>query len=135
MSASETPSFDEPHLSADFAARVLRRADNVIARRRHARRTMAAAALLAVASVAAFSGLRTSPASRAAPSISAPENLADVDAAWMSASSDNENADALDYLFPDATPVASFADQYAAADYDDNADSDAQESEVDGDAG
>jgi hypothetical protein len=135
MSVSDTPSFDEPHLSADFAARVLRRADNVIARKRQARRAMAAAALLAVVSVAAFSGLRTSPASRATPSITAPENLADVDAAWMSASSDNENADALDYLFPDAAPLASFADQYATASYDDNADGDAQESEVDGDAG
>jgi hypothetical protein len=131
MTASEIPSRGEPQLSSDFAARVIRRADRVVARQRQARHAIAATAVVVIAIAATYSGLHVSPAPKVPPPAAATDSFADADAGWLSASGQTEDADALDYLFPDAAPMASFADQYAAASYDDGTDSDSQDAESD----
>jgi hypothetical protein len=129
MSTTDTRWHDEPLLSPDFAARVLRRADTIRTRRRRLRGAMTAAAgALLVALVVGPRIVRT-PAPNgagalAANSSSGSDFLAEFDAArgssggnWSSALAGNSNgdADALNYLLPDAAPLARFANEYSAA--------------------
>lgn len=117
----------EPRLSADFAARVLDRADAIRARRRRMQiATAAAAGALLVALIAgprvAPTPTREIPGAATASSGSGADFLADFNAErgsssgdFTSASGRAEDADALTYLFPDAAPLARFADEYSGA--------------------
>ena len=129
MNSTETRLPEAPQLSPDFAARVIQRADIILARRRQARRVIAAAVTASV--IAVVIGLRVSPApprAHLAPlasySESDPDFLADFDtgwssssSAWSSGSSQDEQGDALNYLFPDAASLARFINQYSASTY------------------
>jgi len=105
MTSIEMP---EPRLSADFASRVLLKADRVAARRHGARRLLAAAGTLSFSVIAILSWHEFAPLTgRSAPR---PEPFP---VATSSASNPAEDAVALSYLFPDAAPVERFAAQYS----------------------
>ena len=126
MNTSDTRWPDQRHLNADFAARVLRRADTIRARRRRVQSAMAAAA--AVLLVVLFVGPRVAPTATSELSVRTAadfdpgfDSLSIFDAAlssssggWSLDSAPDQNADALTYLFPDAAPLARFVDEYSA---------------------
>jgi hypothetical protein len=102
----------DPVLGADFAERVLARADVVIARQRLVRRVAGGGAALAFVSVAVvswlmMSGMVQSPAPR-----SGSQTLASLDA---TTNTQADESDALSDLFPDAGSVARFATEYSDA--------------------
>lgn len=99
-----------PELGADFAGRVLRTADGIVARRRGAAAGAVSIALLALVSWVALTRAEGPPQPKG-------PNLAAVDAPQ------DDRTAALAYLFPDAQPVARFAADYSD-DADDTADSD-----------
>ena len=106
LNASEVT---EPRLSTDFAARVLRRADVVRARRRQFGRIAAVCAVVSF-SAAAIATYRIAPwhaqdgaTARAEPQLIAVE---------LPGTRSGETS-VLDFLFPDAAPVARFAAQYS----------------------
>ena len=122
---THTPWPDEPHLSADFAARVLHQVDKVRTRRRRVQFAMAAAAgallvALIVGPRPAPTPTREVPGTIAANSGSGTDVLADAEWGLLSGDStstpgQDAGADALGYLFPDAAPLARFVDEYSAA--------------------
>ena len=98
----------EPVLSADFAQSVLIKADGIVARRR---RVAAGVMSVALVSVAAWAGLSLT---RSAPT-RPPVYTASADTQGIT----DERQDALAVLFPDAAPVARFAEeQNSSADPD-----------------
>jgi hypothetical protein len=104
----------DPVLSADFAERVLARADVVIKRRRLVRRLTGGAAGFVFVSVAVLSwgmmsGMMRSPASRPAS-----QSVASSDA---NPTAQTDEQDALSDFFPDAGSVARFASEYSDATY------------------
>jgi len=101
-----------PVLSADFAERVLARADLVISKRRRVRRVAGGIAALAFASVAAVSWIAMSGAVQAP--ISHPQSNSIARNSTME-EVQAEETDALADLFPDAAPVARFATEYSDA--------------------
>ena len=106
MNANEIPDF-----GPDFAERVLTKADGIVARRRH---VAAGAFSFALVAVVAWVAVTRS----AVPSkTTVPDPVARGFA--VTASAQDDQTDALAYLFPDATPVARFA----ATDPDEAADS------------
>jgi len=98
-----------PRLSADFAARVLQRVDVVRARRRQIWR-VAAVCIVISFSAAAIGTYEVAPwpAQGGAAARTEPQLVA-VD---ESANQSGETG-VLDFLFPDAAPVARFATQYS----------------------
>jgi hypothetical protein len=103
----------EPVLSADFAERVLARADVVIAGRRRVRHIVGGIAALgfvsfAVVSWAMMSGMTQSPAMRGGSQTIALAGAQDQ--------AQTDEPDALSDLFPDAASVASFASEYDTSD-------------------
>jgi hypothetical protein len=98
----------EPRFSPDFAARVLREAEAVLARRRTFRNLVAGGTLVALAAVGTITwvsysapngfGPRPEPAYAWAP-----------DTSQVSSAEQSDQPDALAYLFPDAASVARFA--------------------------
>jgi hypothetical protein len=103
----------EPVLSADFAERVLARADVVIAGRRRVRHIVGGIAALGFVSIAVvswsmMSGMTPSPAMRGGS-----QNIA---LAGAQDQAQTDEPDALSDLFPDAASVASFASEYDTSD-------------------
>lgn len=102
----------EPRLGPNFARGVLERADVIIARRRRIRQ----AAGVAGASIVAVLGLlvaRSQMTDVKAPGTSPTEITARADDATIESLAATERQDALGFMFPDAVPVARFADSYA----------------------
>jgi hypothetical protein len=102
---------NEPVLSADFAERVLARADVVIVKRRRFRRALGAVVAVTFVSAAAASwvvtsGFRQPAVPRQARSVVIPNAATEAQA---------DETDALSDLFPDAESVASFATEYSSA--------------------
>lgn len=102
-------------LSADFAAKVLARADVAIAARRRFRQIVliAATASLAIASgsgmlYSVFRQSTSNPAAHAAEVVRADNRSAP-------ALTENEEAQAVRSLFPDASPLAHFVQSYSAS--------------------
>jgi hypothetical protein len=108
-------SFDATHdpvLSADFAERVLARADVVVSRRRRAYRVVGGTAALAFVSVAivswlSVSGMMQPPAPRVVSQSAA--------LAGLQEEAQSGTPDVMDDLFPDAASLASFDSQYSDA--------------------
>ncbi|HEX4080209.1 MAG TPA: hypothetical protein VHX61_15210 [Rhizomicrobium sp.] len=98
----------EPRLSADFASRVLRRADLLKARRRRTWRIATVGAVVSFAAVVAAYEVVPSNAPVATAARPGPLHVA----ASAPANQSGET-DVLDFLFPDAAPVARFAAQYS----------------------
>jgi hypothetical protein len=109
MNANET---NNPVLRADFAERVLERADVLIARRRLIGRAIAGVAVPAFASVAILSWMAMYDVSRQPPGRAASNQIALADSL---ADTQPDETDALGDLFPDAAPVAQFATEYSEA--------------------
>jgi hypothetical protein len=109
MNANET---NNPVLRADFAERVLERADILIARRRLVGRTIAGVAVPLLASVAILSWMAMYDVPRPQPVRAASNQIA---LAGVQADTQSDETDALDDLFPDAAPVAQFATEYSDA--------------------
>lgn len=102
---------NDPILSADFAERVLARADVLVARRTRIRRVIAGGAVLSFATIAAISWAAMSGAWQPAQK-SAPQSVA---LSSMPARVQSSEPDPLSDLFPDAAPVARFAAEYSDA--------------------
>ncbi len=98
----------DPVLSADFAERVLARADNLIVRNRRVRRVAALSLVsAAVISWAVMSGVSQ---------LSAPHPAAQsIASSGASAEAQADETDALSDFFPDAGPVVRFATEYSDA--------------------
>jgi hypothetical protein len=94
----------------DFAARVLDEADAIAGRRR---RQGAAVAMAAVA-LAGLGLWGMQPAREAAPRVSAPATQVARNGE-LPAADETAQADPLQWMFPDAEPVAQFADTYTDA--------------------
>jgi hypothetical protein len=106
----------EPPLAADFAARVLDRADRIRNGQKRIRRTMGGLAAASCASLAVvwmvFAG---------APQTRRPGPVP-LTAARVLPAGETDEADALDDFFPDAGSVARFAAQYSEETDDADAD-------------
>jgi hypothetical protein len=103
---------NDPVLGADFAERVLARADIVVSRRRRVHRVTGGFAALAFVSVAAISwfampGGMQSPAPRA--------DSQSVALAGLQEDAQADEPDVMTDFFPDAVSIASFETQYSAA--------------------
>jgi hypothetical protein len=103
---------NEPVLSADFAERVLARADGVMVRRRRIRRVLGVVVAVTVVSAAAASWVVTSGFRQPAISRQASRSVVIPNAATEAQA---DETDALSDLFPDAESVASFATEYSSA--------------------
>jgi hypothetical protein len=103
---------NEPALSADFAERVLARADVVIVKRRRFRRALGAVAAVTFVSAAAASWVVTSGFRQPAIPRQASRSVVIPNAATEAQA---DETDALSDLFPDAESVASFATDYSSA--------------------
>jgi hypothetical protein len=104
-------SFDDVHLSRDFAARVLAQAGTISRRRRQWWTAGVTTATVAGAVIAALWGIpspRQFVQSPAAP-------VAQIPDADEFASANEAGTDPLQWMFPDAVPVAQFAGRYSAA--------------------
>jgi hypothetical protein len=104
-------SFDttnNPVLSADFAERVLARADVVVSRRRRVHRVTGGFAALAFVSVAAISWLAMSGMMQSTPPRQDSQFVALAD-------TQADEPDVLTDFFPDAASIASFETQYSDA--------------------
>lgn len=102
---------NDPFLSADFAERVLARADVLVARRTRIRRVMAGTAVLSFAIIAAISWAVMSGAWQ--PAQQPVRQFAALSIAPAEIQFDEP--DALADFFPDAAPVARFATEYSDA--------------------
>jgi hypothetical protein len=102
-------SSDELHFSPDFATQVLAQAEAVAGRRRKLRN----AGITVAATGAAIAVLWSIPSSReVSPRPAAVAQIADAD---EFAFAGEGGSDPLQWMFPDARPVAQFADQYSTA--------------------
>lgn len=114
MNQNESTPF-EPRLSPEFAARVLRQADLLIAGRRRLRRAIAGCTAVSILTIATVMGLRAvrpaNPGSQSPPSIAE----AALGSGDLLPSGQIDQGDALSYLFPDAAPLARFDATYSAA--------------------
>jgi hypothetical protein len=102
----------EPHFGADFAARVLNEADRILAKRR--RHRWAGLAGIAGAGLAFLLWANFPIVRPDAPRTVAMQRFDDLPREALTGQTDQPEA--LDYLFPDAAPVARFAEQYSEAD-------------------
>ena len=100
----------DPVFSADFAERVLARADGLIARNRRVRRVTGGGAALCVVSAAVVSWVVMSRASQSPPQRPASQSVAVSD---TTVEAQADETDALSDLFPDAASVARFATEYS----------------------
>jgi hypothetical protein len=105
---------NEPVLSADFAERVLARADVTIARRRVARRVMFGFVAFSLVSAGVISWAAMSGSRQLIVPQPAAQAVASLDA---TTEAQTDEPDALSALFPDAAPVARFAVEYSDATY------------------
>ena len=98
----------------DFAARVLDKVDAIVVRRRRTRGAFAAASVVVIAGLVAFSMWPAGPApssgSERIPRQVAGNGLGEN---YFARSAQMEP---LDYMFPDAAPLAQFLDQYGGSD-------------------
>jgi len=94
---------------SDFAARVLDEADIIAARRRRTRRTIAPMA--AVAGIVAFAVWQMRPAEEAGP---IPREVARADSGSMPGLR-SARMEPLDFLFPEAAPLARFSDRFSGS--------------------
>ncbi|HEY2445481.1 MAG TPA: hypothetical protein VGI20_07065 [Rhizomicrobium sp.] len=109
MNPIQTHSTEAP-LSAGFATRVLRKADVEIARRRIRRIVAGSMGVLAIAVISTGAALfSTRIAPPQGPVVAEASNLEGP------AARADDRADPLDYLLPDAAPLAQFAVQYSDA--------------------
>lgn len=101
----------EAPLSAGFATRVLRKADVEIARRRNRRIVVGSVGVLAIAIISTGTALFST---RMAPP---PREAVVAEASNLEgpAARADDRTDPLDYLLPDAAPLAQFAVQYSDA--------------------
>lgn len=100
----------EPRLSPDFVARVLDEADRIGANRRRGRRWGALAGVAGI-SLGVLVWANLPPGRPDAPRTAGMQRFEDVARAAPGGRTDEP--DALDDLFPDAVPVARFAEQYS----------------------
>lgn len=101
----------DPQLPPDFAVRVLETADRLIMRRRRLRQIVGASALcVAISAAAVWLGFSVAP-QRPGQS----PNLIAASAGTSAASQDGA-PDALSWLFPDAEPLARYAEEDAPND-------------------
>lgn len=108
---TQTNAGSELPFSADFSSRVLQQVDGIVRRRREHRMTAAALAAIAILSGAVVAGMWSVPRPQQ-PQVPVPVALAASDETGVAA---GPSSDPLAFLFPDAEPVARFADQYTAA--------------------
>lgn len=113
MSADVRRLEDELVLSPDFAARVLAQADAVIALRRRRGKAVLIAAVVAATSVAGSIALHSALAPTVHKSAS-PAYVARADDRAAPSLTDKDEARAMTYLFPDASPLARFVQAYSA---------------------
>jgi hypothetical protein len=98
----------------DFAARVLAAADRLAVRRSRARWAGAALAVSIVAVVMALAPWRTAPVAPLPSSSASPVIAdADLDAIALASAERDAQTEPLDFMFPDAAPLARFSRGYA----------------------
>ncbi|HTK79191.1 MAG TPA: hypothetical protein VL286_01995 [Rhizomicrobium sp.] len=110
---SDYKSRDDLPFRRDFAARVLQEADRISARRRRVAGAGVLAAVAAVTGAFAFGIWSMVTAREPMPPMNSPA-VANADAETI-ASLDSAQTEPLDYMFPDAAPLAQFADRYSTA--------------------
>ena len=103
----------ELRFSPGFAARVLEEADRIVARRRRVAHTSVLVAVAATTGVVAFAVWNMVGSRDSMPMLNPPA-VANTDIEAM-ASPEAGQTEPLDYMFPDATPLAQFADRYSSA--------------------
>jgi hypothetical protein len=108
---SDEVSRKDLRFSPDFAGRVLREADRIAARREYLVRASVLATALAVTGV--FGAWRM--VGSQAPTPAAPSMVAASAQTMSRAVAESAQTEPLDYMFPEATPLAQFSDQYSAA--------------------
>lgn len=114
MNPPHAPLQDGPRLSPDFAARVVRRADAVRARRRRVRRALAGAAIGAAGAIAIGLSLPSSHSPRVPVQLSETAAVGSTNAEWVLLPSSSDSANPLGYLFPEVAPLAGFVNRYSA---------------------
>ena len=111
--SAENSSNDLP-FPDNFAARVLAAADRVAVRRGRARWAGVAVAVSIVAALMGLAPWRTGPVPPPAPSSTSPVVAdADLDAIALASAERDAQTEPLDFMFPDAAPLARFSRGYA----------------------
>ena len=116
MTAPSPAISDEPPLSTDFAARVMRRAEQERARRRFRRLGLSGIGALLIGA-ALLSALRMAMAPEAPHRVAEATRRTETEVAWRWSARQTDAAGALVYLFPNAPPLMGFVNRYSAATY------------------
>jgi len=104
---------EELRFSPDFFARVMHEADTVVAGRRRVKRVAVPIAAIVLTGAIAFGISTVLPTQKPAPA-SGSAVLARIDVGAISPVRASQT-EPLDYMFPDAGPLARFADEYSNA--------------------